>query len=160
MSTSIVLKLQKTWFGQRENGSTLISFKTLHSSKWKSKSSRLVSWISTRKASFSLKLGRLKFPSQQSSSWRWGLVFYNCFSSLLAGFAWKPSERIKNKREYPWYCNYQFSLFPPVVDGEGKVWFYNPQCTAVWSSKGHPRPPPWSHKQSTWVNFLKKKAHA
>ena len=62
------------WFGQREIGRefkrALTSFKTLHSSKWKSKSSRLVSWISTRKSSFSLKVGRLKFPIQQFSSWR------------------------------------------------------------------------------------------
>ena len=42
--------------------------KTLQSSKWKSKSLRLVSWILTRKSSSFFKLGRLKFPIQQSFS--------------------------------------------------------------------------------------------
>ena len=64
--------------------------------------------------------------------------------------------RLKDKREHLWDSNNHLPLSPPA-DKEGKVWFYNPRCTAVWSSKGQPRPPPWSHKQSIWVNFFLKK---
>ena len=148
------------WFGQREIGRelkrALTSFKTLHSSKWKSKSSRLVSWISTRKSSFSLKLGRLKFPSQQFSfglSWRKGLTFH-IIVFLLCSSSRKSSVRLNYKREHLWDSNNHLPLSPPA-DEEGKVWFYNPLCTAVWSSRGQPRPPPWSHKRSIWVNSKK-----
>ena len=78
------------------------------------------------------------------------LFSYSTSWFCMKTFCEKPSQ--KEKRISLRQTNYHLPLSPPV-DEEGKVWFYNPRCTAEWSSRGQPRPPPWSHKRPIWVNF-------